>query len=192
MKPAELRENPLIHRLLRLNLEPDDFVIFGSAPLFAHGILRRELHDLDVVARGRAWEAACRSPHGVRANGAITGDPMVHFENGRIQVSQRWIDGRWDTDRLIDGAEIIAGLRFAQLTEVLRYKQMLTDVLSEGQPPPERRHKDIEDIEALMRLAHAPEEFRFRPALRDLISRIAAAESSSGGHRRVATGFRIA
>lgn len=44
-------KHSLIRRLTQFNLERDNFVIFGSAPLLAHGI-RRNIHDLDVVARG--------------------------------------------------------------------------------------------------------------------------------------------
>lgn len=173
-KSADILENPLIRSLLTLDLKCDDFVIFGSGPLLAHGI-RRRISDLDVVARGAAWDTVCESPHGAPAVGEITGDPMVHFEteDGSIRVSEKWIYDDWDTDKLIDEAEIIGGLRFAQLTEVLRYKQR------EGRP------KDLEDIKAMNELEHAPMEVRARPAVRDLISRLMASRRTSSGELRV-------
>ncbi len=131
---ADVLAHPLIRRLVALGLERDDFVIFGSAPLLAHG-LRRSISDLDVVARGAAWLRASRL--GVPAVGIISGDGGVHLDGGRIQVFRRWIPGARDADDLIDHAEIIQGLRFARLADVLAYKQVL------------RRPKDIADIQAL-------------------------------------------
>jgi hypothetical protein len=127
-------DNPLIQRLVALNLERSDFVIFGSGPLLACG-LRKSIRDLDVVARGAAWQRA--STIGLSAVGVLTGDPIIHFWGGRIQCSQQWISPGWDSDKLIDKADIIDGLRFAKLADVLTYKQFLL------------RRKDIRDIRAI-------------------------------------------
>ena len=137
---VDVLKNPLIRRLIAFDLDRDDFVILGSAPLLAHG-LRRSIRDLDVVARGAAWRRA--SELGIPAVGTISGDPVVHLCGGRIQVSQKWISKAWNTDDLIDQAEIIQGLRFARLADVLAYKQMLM------------RPKDIPDIQALTQLLGA-------------------------------------
>lgn len=115
-------EHPLVRRLIALNLDRKDFVIFGSGPLLAHRI-RANIRDLDVVTRGDAWRRV--SQLGVPATGAVSGAPMVHFWGGRIQFSQEWIFKIWDTDNLIDRADIIEGLRFAPLADVLVYKRML-------------------------------------------------------------------
>jgi len=144
-RPPALSENGLIRRLVKLVTELDldsrDFVIFGSGPLLAHG-LRRRIRDLDVVARGTAWRRV--SQHGFPAAGAINGAPMALFWGGLIQFSPGWISEDWDTDDLIDRAEIIQGLPFAQLTDVLVYKQKLD------------RPKDRADIEALLDLLSQP------------------------------------
>src|SRR6266404_3831516 len=144
-RSAALSENRLIRRLLKLVTELDldrrDFVIFGSGPLLAHG-LRRSIRDLDIVARGTAWHRASR--HGFPAAGTINDAPMALFWGGLIQFSTGWISEDWDTDDLIDRAEIIQGLPFAQLTDVLAYKQVL------------RRPKDDPDIEALLDLLRQP------------------------------------
>lgn len=138
---ATIAENRLISRLIKLVLELDldhrDFVIFGSGPLLAHG-LRQGIRDLDVVARGETWRRA--SEHGVPSAGAISGAPMTLFWGGRIQFSPEWISPEWNPDDLIDGAEIIQGLPFAQLADVLAYKQTLG------------RRKDRPDIAALLDL----------------------------------------
>jgi hypothetical protein len=129
--------HPLIRRLIQLNLERDNFVIFGSGPLLAHGI-RKNIHDLDIVARGSAWRRV--RDQGIPSAGKISNGPATCFWDGRIQFFREWISTDWDTDDLIDQAEIIEGLRFAQLVDVLAYKRMLM------------RPKDIMDIHAIAKL----------------------------------------
>ncbi|MFI5557709.1 hypothetical protein ACIA2T_00395 [Amycolatopsis japonica] len=128
---AQVCGNELIHELMELQLDPDQFVIFGSAPLLAHG-LRTIVHDLDIVARGDAMDFARKN--GTLRVGRYSGDPVWHLNNGRLQFSAGWITNSWDANQLIDNAEIIQGLRFACLSDVLRYKQELL------------RKKDLADI----------------------------------------------
>jgi hypothetical protein len=134
-----LLEDPLVRRLSKLvvefGLDRRDFVIFGSGPLLAHG-LRQRISDLDVVARGAVWDRVRQ--RGIPGIGTINGAPMVQFWGGRIQFSSGWISEDWDADDLIDRAENIQGLPFAQLSDVLVYKQAL------------RRPKDGPDIDALI------------------------------------------
>jgi hypothetical protein len=123
-----------------LDLDVRDFVIFGSGPLLAHG-LRYGIHDLDVVARGPAWQRV--REHGCPGTGSVNGAPMALFWDGLIQFSQGWISPDWDADDLIDGAQRIQGWPFATLADVLAYKEILL------------RPKDYPDIAAL-RQAGAP------------------------------------
>jgi predicted nucleotidyltransferase len=52
----------LLSLLKSLKLPTEDFAVFGSGPMYAHGI--KELgHDLDLIARGVAWEKA--KEHGI-------------------------------------------------------------------------------------------------------------------------------
>jgi hypothetical protein len=132
---SSVLDNRFIVRLMEFGLDCNDFVLFGSAPLLAHG-LREHIRDLDVVTRGHTWRHL--SAHGIPGIGAISGDPVTHFWGGRIQFSQGWISPAWDPDELIDSAEVIEGLRFARLTDVLTYKQAL------------RRPKDIIDIQQIL------------------------------------------
>ncbi len=62
---------------------------------------------------------------------------MILSREGRLQFFEHWITQDWDTEALIDNADIIDGLRFAPLMEVLRYKDELN------------RPKDAADIEVL-------------------------------------------
>ncbi|PRY32591.1 hypothetical protein [Umezawaea tangerina] len=135
----------MLELVRELDLDPDHFVIFGSAPLFVQD-LRDDIQDLDVLARGSAWEKVTSSG-GAKATGTETGDVVWQFHGGRIQFSQQWISADFDTDALIDGAKLVDNLRFAQLDEVLRYKELLG------------RSKDHDDIAALR------EHLRLTPAL---------------------------
>ncbi len=123
---SPLHQNRLIRRLVKLIVELDldqrDFVIFGSGPLLAHG-LRQHLNDLDIVARGTTWDRV--EQYGIPTIGLINNAPMVQFWGGLIEFSQGWISKDWNADDLIDHAEIIQGLPFAQLADVLAYKQSL-------------------------------------------------------------------
>jgi hypothetical protein len=133
-----LSENGLIRRfavlVTELELDLRDLVIFGSGPLLAHG-LRAGIHDLDIVARGPAWQRV--REYGCPGTGSVNGAPMALFWDGLIQFSQEWISADWDTDDLIDRAECIQGWPFATLADVLAYKQVLL------------RPKDYPDIAAL-------------------------------------------
>jgi hypothetical protein len=138
-----LTEGSLIGGLLELleqyELDRRDFVIFGSGPLLAHG-LRDEIEDLDVVARGEVWGRVVEV--GERGAGEVNGARLAMFRDGRIQFSEGWISKDWDADDLINRAEMIEGLPFAPLADVLKYKLEL------------RRPKDRSDIEALESLLH--------------------------------------
>lgn len=173
---ATISENRLIRRLIKLidelNLDHRDLVIFGSAPLLAHG-LRQTIRDLDVVARGTAWHRV--SECGFPAVGAISGAPMALFWGGRIQFSPEWISKEWDTDDLIGRAEIIQGLPFAQLTDVLAYKQALS------------RPKDRVDIEALLDFLRQPSQNHGPISAMPSRRPAGVTLSSSGGRHAVVT-----
>ncbi|CAM5427647.1 MULTISPECIES: hypothetical protein [Streptomyces] len=137
----ELAGHPLIRELCSLKLPTADYVVAGSGPLLAHG-LRSVVHDLDVVARGDAWEAVLR-----------LGDPevppsgfgrLVSLFDGDIEVFDRWLPGSPDPDRMIESAELVEGIPFSPLYEVLTWKERLG------------RRKDQEDVKLIRDyLAHS-------------------------------------
>ncbi len=49
--------NDLFGELRTLGLPTRDYAVFGSGPLAVRGLIR-EIRDLDLVARGAAWERA--------------------------------------------------------------------------------------------------------------------------------------
>lgn len=119
-----IREHPLIKKLLTLKLDPNDFVIFGSAPLLTRG-LRDEISDLDIVARGEAWVRARELADHRFQLSLHSLQPMLTFFDGLIEIYPQWIDDTWSVDTLIDDVDIIGGLRFARLRRVLAYKRKL-------------------------------------------------------------------
>lgn len=114
-----LREHPLIAALLEIGLPPDDYAIFGSGPMMAHGL--KEANDLDLIARGMAWELAWEL--GEQQHTA-DGSPKAVFGGGKIEVFRKWAPGNWSPPALIDGAETIDGIRFVTLENVLKWKRL--------------------------------------------------------------------
>lgn len=116
---SKVSEHPLIQQLLRYDLPENEFAVFGDGPMMAHGL--KEVNDLDVIARGTAWSMACLL-------GQVSKTPDNHVKvtlaDGKIEVFDKWWPRGWDTNVLIDGAEVIDGVRFVSLPNVLRLKKM--------------------------------------------------------------------
>lgn len=110
---------------MSLNLPTEDYVLMGSPILYLKGIVD-DIHDLDIVARGKAWEAALEK--GKRET-AMSGDEKVNFFNEDIEVFPGWFKskfpGEFDTDELIENATIVDGVRVASLLDVLRWLEIL-------------------------------------------------------------------
>lgn len=116
-----ISDSPLITKLLSLNLPSNDYAVFGSGPMWAHG-LKDLCHDLDLIARGTVWEKALTlGPSIVPKSGVGLKIPLF---NGAIEIFNTWWPGTWDIDKLIDEAEVIEGIRFVKLEEVVRWKRI--------------------------------------------------------------------
>ena len=125
----EILKNPLIQELLSLNLPSNDFAVFGSAPIAANGLMDfSQVTDLDLVVRGSAWEKAkSLSKVPPKETDLKFGDFLGFFKNGddfEIQIYTGWPDGKWDVDELIDTADLISGIRFVNLENVLKWKKV--------------------------------------------------------------------
>lgn len=117
----------LLDELRSLGLDTDHYAVFGSAPLYMKHF-KAELGDLDVLARGRAWtQALDLAKRGVLAGPDVPpsgrGHRIRHPEHP-IEIFDEWTSPVFIVDRLIDTAEVIDGIRFVRLDEVLYWKAM--------------------------------------------------------------------
>lgn len=116
----------LLDMLRALKLDAEDYAVFGSAPLFMHG-LKESLRDLDVIARGRAWEQALDlAEQGLLslATPPSGRGTMLRHPSGLIEIFNEWTTKEVNLDDLIDSAEVTDGIRFVQVGDVLAWKAM--------------------------------------------------------------------
>ena len=115
-----IKKHPLFGKLLDLKLDSDDYVVFGSAPMWLHG-LKDLTHDLDILAKGSAWEkVSTMGEKEIPASGVCQ---VVRLFDGEIEIYNGWWPGEWDIENLISRAQIIDGVRFASLLDVLKWKK---------------------------------------------------------------------
>ncbi len=112
MTLAEVQE-----KVSRLKLPTNDYVLFGSLPLLAHGLLERA-NDIDILARASAWEQAQTFS---KAELAPMGEWRVNLDD--IEIYNAWLG--MDVDVIINRAVFIDGLPYADLKDVLGFKQKL-------------------------------------------------------------------
>lgn len=117
----QVPNHPLFESLKELSLPAEDFAIFGSGPMWVRDI--RTSSDLDIIARGRAWEWVQK--HGVKTikEGSLL--ECWHFSGQSIEVYNGWYPGEWDIDELIDTADVVDGIRFVALTSVIEWKKRM-------------------------------------------------------------------
>lgn len=114
-------DGDLFAALRSWQLPAGDYAVFGSGPLIVRGIIEAD-NDLDVLCRGAAWARAIEigdlvylPEHDIE---------VVSLLGGAITFGTSWAIGEFDPDELIDSAEIIEGLPFVRLKDVVRYKEI--------------------------------------------------------------------
>ena len=124
----------LFDRVKSLKLPEGDFAIFGSGPLIVREIVPAS-NDLDIICRGRAWDYI----KGVGETEYLAEYKLsiVSMFDGSLTFGTTWGIGAFDTDELIDSAELIDGLPFVRLEYVAKYKKI------------SKRLKDLQHLEAL-------------------------------------------
>lgn len=132
-----MKEGKKLLNLLRsLKLPPSDYAVFGSGPMYIRGI--KDLgHDLDIIARDKAWEVACKisDPKPTQSgNGEV-----VEINGGEIEIFKQWWPGEWDVDELIDSAETFEGIKYVTLENVVKWKKLMG------------RDKDLDHIKMIER-----------------------------------------
>lgn len=122
--------HPLLTRLVELDLDPSSHALFGSGPLLVRGWID-DVGDLDVIARGKAWQQAMAV--GRLEHVADSGVDIVMIGES-ITVGTQWGIGDFSVDELIDTAETIGVIRCVLLEHVIAYKEIA------------RRPKDLEHL----------------------------------------------
>jgi hypothetical protein len=117
-----------------LGLPPGSYALFGSAQLCVRDL--RQCHDMDVIVTEAVWQACLREP-GWTASVAPSGSPSL--KKNDIELVNSWRPGTWDIEKLIADAEMIEGLPFVKMEDVLRWKKM------------NGREKDAQDVEMIER-----------------------------------------
>ncbi|MFH1631477.1 MAG: hypothetical protein ABIA47_00420 [bacterium] len=126
-------KNKIFDVIKALELPIKDFAIVSSGPMIVRNLIPCN-HDIDILARGKAWEMVTKLGEVTQA---AMRDHMVKLENGTIEIFDGWAPSDRSDDELIDSAEMIDGLPFVKLEYVLEYKKKLGRV------------KDLKHVEIL-------------------------------------------
>lgn len=105
----------------RLNLPLGQYVVFGGGPLMAHGI--RDTSDVDLfvtpslyrVLKADGWkETELKGPHG-----------GLYLVNGIYEADDTWHYHDYDPapEAIIEAADVIEGVPFPPLVDVLKWKR---------------------------------------------------------------------
>jgi hypothetical protein len=117
-------EHPLFDALRKLNLPIGSYAVFGSGPMFANGVRPfSDLDDIDILAIDDAWKIACDISSPVRAKMGY--NDVVTLNDGLIEIFDGWSPGEWDSKKLINEADIIDGIPFVRLAEVVKWKKTM-------------------------------------------------------------------
>lgn len=123
-------KDELIKKAKDLKLPKGKYVVFGGAPLCVRGI--RKSHDLDVLVAPEVFEEFYKKD-GWKKKFAESGSEA--FVKDNVEIFKDWFG--MDTKKIIDDAEIVNGVTFASLEDVLLWKRR------------DNREKDLEDIELI-------------------------------------------
>lgn len=125
----------LLEQLKKMKLPKDAYAIFGSGPIGIRDI--RDTHDLDIIVSDELFEEIKSDSSYINKSFEINGRSVeMYYKNG-IEIYNKWGPGEWDTNKIIQSAEIIDGMPFASLDMVIKWKKIAG------------REKDLEDIKLI-------------------------------------------
>lgn len=127
-----MTKDVFIQKVKSLNLTIGSYVIFGSGPLSIRELC--ESNDIDILLQESVWNKYKDRSEWTLGISKFKSD-YFHFDN--IELFKDWKPGDWDVKYLIESADIISGLPFVNLKEVIKWKEIL------------RRDKDLKDIELI-------------------------------------------
>ena len=117
----------LIAKTKRVGLEQEQFAVFGSAVMAVRGM--REAPNIDIIVTDKQWIELLKTDKP---------DDEGFIRRGPVKISNWWFaPTKKPLPQLIKEAEMIDGLPFVQIENVLDYKIGL------------QSHKDIRDVEMI-------------------------------------------
>lgn len=130
----------IFEKVKSLNLPLGKYAVFGSGPLMAHGL--RESRDIDILTIPEVYESL-KSQGGWEEKQWPSGDRYLAKEEFEIVIEWTYKNQEsgefYDSDikNLIDEADIINGIPFVKLEEVLAWKKV------------RGKEKDLRDIQLI-------------------------------------------
>jgi hypothetical protein len=128
----------IIKRVKSLNLPIGSYTIVGSGPLHVRGI--REAQDIDMVTTEEKYQELKSAGWEEKT----VGDERKVLMKDEFEISTDWTCGEHQstTKMLIETADIIDGVAFVNLDEVMKWK------MAKG------REKDLRDVELIKNFLH--------------------------------------
>lgn len=124
----------LFQKAKDLNLPFGEHALFGSAPMGVRGL--RDCHDVDIIVTETLW-----NDYKMKLNWSLVRTKNKDkcsdgLRNDSIELWKDWWP-EWDINKLIQEAEMIDGLPFVKLEEVLKWKKQIA------------REKDLRDVKII-------------------------------------------
>lgn len=131
-----MTKEEIITKVKELNLPKNSYIVFGSCPLAVAGI--REANDIDLLVSDEVFaelkRAGWQELHKSRDDIPLVKDVFEAHNNWNFSTSQ---SHNPTLKTLLEDATIIAGIPFASLDEVLKWKTVSA------------RPKDLVDVELI-------------------------------------------
>lgn len=120
----DISQSLILQKLIGLNLSPTEYAIFGSGPMFAHGIRPiEELSDLDLIVTTKGLAKLCIIPGAVVEYDDLWECFHLRFtEDKDIEAFSGWGPGQYIPEEIINDADIIEGIPFVKLQIVRDWK----------------------------------------------------------------------
>ncbi len=125
----------LFQKAKDLQLPMGQYALFGSTPLGIRGL--RDCHDIDIIVTEDLWNKFKNENWEI----ITVNDSVQKLSKDDVEILKNWYPGEWDIKKLIEEAEIIDGLPFVKLEEVLKWKKLFNR---------EKDQKDIKIIEEFL------------------------------------------
>jgi len=126
----------IFEELKELNLPIGEYIVVGSGPMAARGI--RECKDIDILVLEKLYNKLVIEDWKIVEITGVTRKLMV-LKKGLFEINKDLKFGEYnpETQNLINNAEIINGIPFLSLPELIKFKTALG------------RQKDFDDIKLI-------------------------------------------